>query len=235
MSLALKFSEKEHVYLLELLHIIRGRALKKALISLVCLIGLLAIFSSAQAGTTTTTYTLTPNPSNLNNLDHGYYYDWAINWNVPAGQKIVGATLTFSNINDWTYEPNNNVLYTHLLDTVPTNGTKIGTNVYQWSDGEVGGDNWKNQGVLVGTYVDKSTNPETLTYDLAKLGLLPTLTQYASDGKFGFGFDPDCHYNNCGVSLKVTTAPVPEPGTLAVFGSGLMGLVSFASRRRKIK
>jgi hypothetical protein len=206
--------------------------MKKSLVLLICLVCALFLLTAAQAQNTTT-YTFQPNPTNLNNLDHSYYYDWKIDWSVPKGMQIVDATLTFSNINDWTYEPNNNWLYIHMLDTAPTNGTKIGTNTWQWYDGEGGGDNWQGKGTWVATYVDKSTQPETLNYSLKNLGLLPTLKQYTKDGTFGFGFDPDCHYNNCGIKLKITTAPVPEPGSLVVFGTGLAGLIGFATRRRR--
>jgi hypothetical protein len=52
------------------------------------------------------------------------------------------------------------------------------------------------------------------------------LETYAMNGIFGFGFDPDCHYNNDGVTLTIeTSVPVPEPtvGLLVTVGLGLFG------------
>ena len=50
-----------------------------------------------------------------------------------------------------------------------------------------------------------------------------TIRTYSADGNFGLSFDPDCHYWNDGVSLKVETAQTPEPATMLLLGSGLIG------------
>jgi hypothetical protein len=55
---------------------------------------------------------------------------------------------------------------------------------------------------------------------------------WLADGNFGFGIDPDCHYYNDGVVAAIETRPVPEPATMLLLASGLMGL---AGVRRKVK
>lgn len=178
-------------------------------------------------------YTFTPNPANLDDLEHGYYYAWMISWTPPAGETIVGAHLSIANINNWTLEPNANWLYTHLIDSTPKHGTKLSSSVWRWEDDERGGDNWAGNGKWIATYTDNSTASENLSYDLGAQGLLDDLNSYAADGSFGFGFDPDCHYYNCGVSLSITTAPVPEPTGIMVLATGMLPLGAFAVRRRK--
>lgn len=187
---------------------------------------LLAVGVAANAKT----YTFTPNPSNLNNLDHSYYYTWGFKFNAPAGQTITDAVLTIDSIDNWADEKDNE-LYIHLLDN-----PKVGT--YEKTDSN-SGDQFKNQGTLIAAYHDpKAGKAETLTYDFKNLGLLSTLNSYLSNGVAGFGFDPDCHFYNKGISFKITTAtnpaPVPEPSSmLALFGGVSMAGASLF-RRRKI-
>jgi hypothetical protein len=66
-----------------------------------------------------------------------------------------------------------------------------------------------------------------------------TLEDYIiNDGLFGFGFDPDCHYYNDGISLLITTTfkeydnPVPEPVTGLGVIAGLSGLAGYIRKRR---
>ena len=60
------------------------------------------------------------------------------------------------------------------------------------------------------------------------------LFEYALNGSFGIGIDPDCHYNNSGITFTVeTAAPVPEQATTLLFGVSLAGLAAVARRKRK--
>lgn len=177
-------------------------------------------------------YTFVPSPSDVGDLDHEFYYAWMISWTPPIGQTIVGAQLSITNINNWGWEPNQNWLYIHIIDARPSGGTKIGSNVWRWRDNAHGGNNWAGSGVWVATYTDNSTASENLSYDLGSLGLLSHLNAYASDGYFGFGFDPDCHYYNSGVSLKVTTTSTPEPAGFITLASGLFPVGALIAGRR---
>ncbi|MBS1724753.1 MAG: PEP-CTERM sorting domain-containing protein [Armatimonadetes bacterium] len=172
------------------------------------------------------TYKFIPNPANLDNLDHYKYYSWGIQWAKPENEVITEAVLEIKNIYDWQVEEGDH-LYTHLLDNPPA-GFKT------YNDDQGGGDNWDGAGPLVGDYQDPqggSPRGYNLVYRFSELSLLDDLDKFVKDGKFGFGFDPDCHYFNDGASFTVTTESVPEPFSIAAMGAGLIGL----ARRRFVK
>jgi hypothetical protein len=165
-------------------------------------------------------YYFTPSQPDLNDLDHRYNKSWGIDWSAHSGESITGATLTFTNIYDWQVEAGD-ILYVHLLDD-PTLGI-----VTNWDD-EAGGDNFAGMGPLIGTWTDAGGGSSTgfnLVFNLTA-DQLASLNEYAADGSFGFGFDPDCHYYNDGIELQVTTqmAHTPEPVSVALFSLGLAGL-----------
>lgn len=172
---------------------------KSLVILLLCALG----GSAAHAGIVT----FQPSDADLGDLDHTVYYKWGLQWSVPEGEYISGATLSIVALNDWQVE-NNDYLYIHLLDTCPTG-------LRQYYDGEGGGDAFAGQGILLTTYVDDDTGPnppENWSYTFTS-DQVATLTQYVSDGNFGFGLDPDCHYYNDGVTFTIMTGQVPEPST----------------------
>ena len=179
-------------------------------------------------------YTFTPSPSDLNDLDHYWYYKWGISWAGHADETITEAVLKYTNIWDWQVEAND-FLYTHLLDN-PAIGVK------QFQDNQLGGDDFLGQGAWVGTWSDPNggnngANSINLTYRFSDLGLLDDLQAYAADGVFGFGIDPDCHYWNDGINFTVTTTRttcvIPEPMSVMLGLAGLGAVAGFTRFRRK--
>lgn len=166
--------------------------------------------------TTPVTHTFTPSPGDLYDLDHGWYYTWGIDLDLAAGESVTAATLTFNDIRNW--DNNANVLYVHLLDTVPAG-------VQRGRDNQGGGNYFVNvyadvQSHLV-TYQNLTTTPQDLVYEFDAADLA-ALNGYLADDRFGLGFDPDCHFYNNGVSLAVTV--IPEPASLLLTLLGGLGL-----------
>ena len=198
--------------------------MKKKMRTLLCAIAIgLSAATSANAGL----ITFHPTPNDLSDLPHAEYFTWGINFTLAQDEKITAATLTFTNIWDWTKESDDR-LFVHLLDNI-----KSGSRSY--IDNQGGGDNFAGQGTLVSNWSDpvggKSRNFD-LVLDFGSLGLLDTLNSFAetTPGKdkanFGFGIDPDCHYYNDGVTFTITTETtipinhIPEPATVAMLAIG---------------
>ncbi len=102
------------------------------------------------------THTFNPSPADLWDLDHGSYYTWGIQWQVPQGEVIQEATLNITKITNW--DNGANVLYIHLLDN-PTPGTN------HYSDTRPG-DQFAGQGVLIDSFQDTNGSGTTQKFKL---------------------------------------------------------------------
>lgn len=161
---------------------------------------------------------LTPPDRDLNDLDHSYAYTWGISQPLPPDVQVVGASLAFDNIRDWTWE--SNVLYIHLLNTANLGLRTLYDNR--------SGDYFAAQGVVLTTYVNLPPIAQDLVYNFTP-DQVQTLNSYLADGVVGLAFDPDCHFYNDGVKLSLTLGSggvIPEPATMAFLavGGGLLAL-----------
>ena len=156
--------------------------------------------------------TFQPTPNDLSDLDHTRVYTWGIDVSLPPQEQVIAASLTFHQISNWDNNPN--VLYVHLLDS-------IAKGVQQMTDNEGGGDYFASLSAthaLLVTYRNLTTTPRELTYTFTPADL-KVLNSYLADGRIGIGFDPDCHFYNTGVELKLVT---PEPASVALLAAGAL-------------
>ncbi len=187
-------------------------------------------------------------PKNFD-LDHHNAYTWSIKHTFAAGEQITSAKLVFTNISNW--DPNPNRLYVNLLDYARnTDHNAVGVRQDASDDPtqsnggfsdyfDVNGNYLANgaEHIDLTTLMNLSMSPNTITYTFTAQQLLKLNEFFSSlDNTLAFGFDPDCHFWNNGISFVITTkspAPVPEPTTMALLGTGLAGL--YARRRRQKK
>lgn len=189
---------------------------------------------------------LQPNPPDLFDLDHHYYYTWGFtdaSINDSSLYEIAGINLTFHDIYNWSNESSK--LFVWLLDD-PAAG------VVRYNDG--GGDDaeiyddfldTENRhdpisGIYLETYETPDSNGDVsddipygysnrtdITYTFTQEEVDTFVMYLANSNYIGLGFDPDCHFYNSGITLEL----VPEPATMLLFGTGLIGLAGLGRKK----
>ncbi|MDQ6624510.1 MAG: VPDSG-CTERM sorting domain-containing protein [Verrucomicrobiota bacterium] len=191
-------------------------------------------------------YSFTPSPNDLYDLDHHAAFAWRIDNINLSGVPIQSASLTFTNIRNWDNSPN--FLFTHLLDTAKAAG--VSWFIDSW-DTVVSGsdiaDNFAGSLFASNPLVTATTgntflaSPSfsmtgtdfTITFSAAQIAILQNYISHGND--IAFGLDPDCHYYNDGIRFTITTgstAAVPDSGSTALLLA--LALPAFAVLRRRL-
>lgn len=199
-----------------------------------------------------TSYSFQPSSVDLGDLDHHYAYTWGISNTTLRNELlnnyvITSATIRIENIWDWRVESDK--LFIDLLDNTQSGVRTIAdnTNDNVISDYfNTANPSYFTAKTALTTWSDPVGGQNTgfdfqYTFSAATIGVL---TQYITNTTannrvmFGLGFDPDCHYFNDGIKLKIITAYCPPPppsapdagSTLLMVASSMVAAV-FARRR----
>jgi len=197
----------------------------KTLATTVAMVLLLTLAGNASAAP------IIPSDPDLQDLPHGYYFTWGLDWEIPEGETIISASLTFKKIYNWT-EEDDDILWVHLLQ-----GADL--DVHRGDDDHEAGsyfnsEDYAGEQILLNAFDDLPegrSNRANVVYNFDYTELT-TLIDYSMDGNWGIGFDPDCHFYNRGIELRIETAPVvPEPATWTMLLVATAGLAGWTRRR----
>jgi hypothetical protein len=170
-------------------------------------------------------------------LEHSKYYVWNIDLGNINPDDVVSAKITLNRIYDWSGGVQGDTLFVNLLDDQFGSGIYIGKDSSTITADKF--DTWANGDVTdiatLGVSTDIGIGASTaktivLDFDSAELAALKT---YAADGKIALGFDPDCHFYNCGIDFSIGNAVVPAPSAILLAGLGTT-LVGWLRRQKSL-
>jgi PEP-CTERM motif-containing protein len=216
--------------------------MKKLSILLCSMILILSLSGVAGAG-----IYFQPDPPDLMDLDHHYYYTWGledsyINGEIASWSGITGINLIFDNI--WNHSNETSKLFVWLLEDP-------GAGVATYSDGggndaEIYDDFLDSEnrhapgftGILLNTYETPDSNGDPsddilawtkkdIVYSFSEAEVTAFVNYLGTGNSIGLGFDSDCHYYNDGITLEL----IPEPAAILLLGVGLIGLAGIGRRR----
>lgn len=155
-------------------------------------------------------------------LSHNAFYYWSLDDIGTSAADFQGINILFEGV--YNEDTNPNWLAVYLMDG------KVSETGFQpiWADGErLDRPNWSSWDHL-GTWSDVD-GPLTANDVAFSLGnLFNDYAGYLTNGNgWTIAIDPDCRFRGDKITVQ---APVPEPATLFLVASGLMGL---AGLRRK--
>jgi hypothetical protein len=214
--------------------------INRFLLGITCAVGFACLATGANAATSTMSWQ--PTPTDLNDLDHHDVYTWRIDPINLSNVSITSATLTFTNIANW--DSNTNMLFVWLLDTASGSGVSTTHDVTSSQAPVIDiSDFFTNASlsplVASGTAKIKlfehsfNTTPTTWTYTF-NATQLTSLQNYINSGHdIAFGFDPDCHFFNDGITFTMTLTPVPEMASAIPALCLVLLATAFEVRRRR--
>jgi hypothetical protein len=214
--------------------------INRFLLGITCAVVLACLATDASAATSTMSFQ--PTPTDLNDLDHHDVYTWRIDNINLSNVSITSATLTFANIANW--DSNTNMLFAWLLDTANGSGVTTTQDVSS-SQAPVTdiSDFFTNASLspLLASSTAKTklfqhsftTTPTTWTYTFDATELAALQNYINSGHDIAFGFDPDCHFFNDGITFTMTLTPVPEMASAIPALCLVLLATAFEVRRRR--